>query len=139
MSDIRRCVLINVKTQKRRKFDSVGFADLYLGQKPGYITRRLTRGEKIWDYHHKHSYEAKLMTPADLEIESQVGKSKSRQPCWNCKHACGGCNWSRNFTPVEGWTATATIINMERKRHNKPFISTISSYDIQHCPEFVYG
>jgi len=139
MSDIRRCILINVRTQKKRKFDSVGFAELFLGQKPGYISRRVTRGEKIWDYRHRQAYEAKIMTPQEWETESNAGKIRSMQLCWNCKHACGGCSWSRNFTPVEGWTAAPTVINVERTRRGKPFVRSIASYDIQSCPQFVRG
>ena len=23
--------------------------------------------------------------------------------CWDCANACGKCNWTKDFTPVEGW------------------------------------
>ena len=30
--------------------------------------------------------------------------------CFDCKKACGGCSWSKNFTPVKGWLANKTKI-----------------------------
>ena len=24
--------------------------------------------------------------------------------CWDCANAVGWCSWSKDFTPVEGWT-----------------------------------
>lgn len=52
--------------------------------------------------------------------------------CWSCKNACGGCSWSRDFTPVEGWNATPTKINSHR-------LGQIDSYIIHDCPEFEEG
>lgn len=23
--------------------------------------------------------------------------------CWDCANACGGCNWSNELKPVDGW------------------------------------
>ena len=52
---------------------------------------------------------------------------ESRQPCWECAKACnGGCSWSADFTPVEGWTAEETVD-----------CSGATSYMILECPEFV--
>jgi hypothetical protein len=29
--------------------------------------------------------------------------------CWDCYNAgCGGCEWSKNLTPVKGWEAVKT-------------------------------
>ena len=28
---------------------------------------------------------------------------ESTQPCWTCRKACGGCNWSKQLKPVKGW------------------------------------
>ena len=28
------------------------------------------------------------------------------QLCWDCANACGGCEWSRSFRPVPGWSAS---------------------------------
>ena len=32
--------------------------------------------------------------------------SESKQLCWTCQNAVGRCDWGKNLTPVEGWTAT---------------------------------
>ena len=53
--------------------------------------------------------------------------------CWECKRAYGGCSWSRDFVPVEGWEAEATIINGVREG-KKPLVK---SYDVKRCPLFV--
>ena len=52
-----------------------------------------------------------------------------KQLCWNCKNACGGCSWSRDFTPVIDWTATPTKII------GNQYI--IPSYSITACPEYI--
>lgn len=53
--------------------------------------------------------------------------------CINCKNAVPdnrghGCEWSRNFDPVPGWTAEPTIL---RAGGNE-----IESYRITDCPKF---
>ena len=53
------------------------------------------------------------------------------QPCCTCKNACGGCSWSIDFTPVEGWDAEPTIINDSE--------GNISSYKINSCPRYIRG
>ena len=51
------------------------------------------------------------------------------QPCWTCKNACGGCSWSREFIPVDGWTAEET--------HIKSNVGYEESYKIIKCPEYI--
>lgn len=53
--------------------------------------------------------------------------TKQMQLCWDCKKACGGCDWSNHWkhTPIPGWTATPT-----RDANGIP------SYCITECPEF---
>lgn len=53
----------------------------------------------------------------------------ANQLCWSCKKACGGCNWSRWFWPIAGWTATLSIL----RDYDRP----VYSYAITACPEFV--
>lgn len=49
--------------------------------------------------------------------------------CWTCKNACnGGCSWSRDFIPVDGWKAEKTFIP-----GNGEFAE---SYNIIDCPEY---
>ena len=56
---------------------------------------------------------------------------KRGQLCWRCANACGGCSWSKDFTPVEGWEATPHLIKDKR--------GGISSYKIRKCPQFIEG
>ena len=46
--------------------------------------------------------------------------------CFLCGNACGGCSWSRDFTPVEGWDAEPTI---GKSHHTK-------SWFVKACPEY---
>lgn len=57
------------------------------------------------------------------------GQNKqSGQLCWDCKKACGYCNWSRSLEPVKGWTAE----KVTRKSGNTSY----ETYHISACPEF---
>lgn len=42
--------------------------------------------------------------------------------CWDCANACGRCNWSQRFEPVDGWAAA----------YNEKY----DSYCVTDCPEF---
>ena len=54
---------------------------------------------------------------------------ENSQLCWRCKNACGGCRWSRDLKPVDGWVAEPTIV--------KDSAGDFSSYKIYKCPEFI--
>lgn len=53
------------------------------------------------------------------------------QKCWTCKNACGGCSWSREFKPVDGWTAEPAILVFDGEK--------VDTYKIKDCPEYVFG
>lgn len=56
------------------------------------------------------------------------GKQKyetSQTLCWECANATGGCSWSSEFIPVEGWKAVETKKN-----------TLLSSYVVTECPKF---
>ena len=53
------------------------------------------------------------------------------QPCWTCQNSCGGCNWSREFKPVDGWEAEKTILISNGEYAD--------SYRIISCPEYKRG
>lgn len=53
--------------------------------------------------------------------------------CWDCQKATGGCSWSRNFTPVEGWEAELIPYQPWKNKH----INFSDTYHITKCPEFV--
>ena len=46
--------------------------------------------------------------------------------CWDCKNACGGCSWSDNLVPVDGWRAIETV-----DAYGEP------GYRVRRCPEYV--
>lgn len=55
---------------------------------------------------------------------------KTGQPCWDCAKACGGCVWSEKLEPVPGWVAHERVMSYNGK-------TTVTSYAIKYCPEFV--
>lgn len=57
--------------------------------------------------------------------------------CWRCGNACGGCSWSREFEPVKGWKAKATLLGRTRTAGGKNKYVKERSYTVKHCPEFV--
>lgn len=54
--------------------------------------------------------------------------------CWHCKHAVGGCSWSRKYIPVVGWTAEPTKINTPQK-----VMKQQDSFIVHACPLFQEG
>lgn len=52
--------------------------------------------------------------------------SEEYQLCWTCKNACGGCSWSQDGTPVEGWTAEKSFLPSNGKYAD--------TYKIIKCP-----
>lgn len=60
---------------------------------------------------------------------TQIRREENGQLCWKCKNACGGCDWSKYFKPVKGWTAQPTIV--------KDSMGDFLSYKITKCPEFI--
>lgn len=52
--------------------------------------------------------------------------------CWECKNACGGCSWSKNFEPVAGWNALPTTLKSCSGRIEQ-------SYLVRSCPKYVEG
>lgn len=48
--------------------------------------------------------------------------------CWRCENCFGGCSWSENFEPVEGWRAERTTI--------KYFNTETPSFLVRNCPLF---
>ena len=66
-----------------------------------------------------------------LANETRRMKTMQQNICWYCKNAVpsiktgAGCSWSRKFEPVEGWTATKTVVN-----------ESDVSYHVVGCPEF---
>lgn len=61
----------------------------------------------------------------------------SKQPCWDCANACGGCEWSARLEPVPGWDATPTqwVLKYSRKGGTR----VEASFEIRSCPKFRRG
>jgi hypothetical protein len=51
--------------------------------------------------------------------------------CWKCQNATGGCSWSQELKPVEGWVAKKTKIRLQRGAND------IDSFIVRKCPEFI--
>lgn len=66
------------------------------------------------------------------EIEYQ-----SKQLCWDCANACGGCEWSDRLEPVPGWDATPTQRVLKYRRKGGTRVE--ASYIIRFCPKFRRG
>lgn len=60
---------------------------------------------------------------------------RSSTLCWKCGNYGGGCNWSREFEPVEGWTVEENGPPTFLMAHNKE-VPTITVIE---CPEYVKG
>ena len=70
-----------------------------------------------------------------------MANCKRETICFNCENAVPnpttgkGCNWSRHFKPVDGWTADKTVIINREKSEGKTY--TTDSYAVYECPLFV--
>lgn len=51
--------------------------------------------------------------------------------CWECRNAYGRCSWSKDFTPVDGWSAEPTEIKGVGRN-----TTTTNSYIVKSCPLF---
>lgn len=51
------------------------------------------------------------------------------QLCWTCTNACGRCSWSKDLTPVVGWTA-------KEVPWVDPEIVGETTYQVFACPEY---
>lgn len=64
-------------------------------------------------------------------------ENKKDQLCWECKNACGGCEWSARLEPVPGWTAEE--VPRWIYRGNKEDKELGHTYKITECPKFERG
>lgn len=58
--------------------------------------------------------------------------NKYEQICWTCKKCIGGCSWSRDFIPIEGWDA-------ELDTHTRVDANDSITYKIYDCPQYEKG
>lgn len=59
-----------------------------------------------------------------------IAYGKQKQLCATCGRACGGCRWSDELLPVDGWNAEPSKIYINKR---KP----IDSFHVIECPEYV--
>ena len=66
------------------------------------------------------------------------GSTPTSTLCWDCKKstAVDDCPWANDFTPVEGWDATETILVLHSTRDYK---KQDTSYIVHRCPLFAKG
>ena len=65
------------------------------------------------------------------EIERFViAHGKQKQLCATCGRACGGCRWSDELLPVDGWNAEQTQIFIDKR---KP----VDSFHVIECPMYI--
>lgn len=55
-----------------------------------------------------------------------MSKFKKSSLCWDCANALCGCDWSRDFKPVEGWEAKFSPATKNK----------VESYHVISCPQF---
>ena len=128
MKNNSKCILISKSTGKQYNFKSSRAASFFLGRTKSYVTGAVYRGLPI---KHKETGE-KFDCIFPERKPYKITRVKSEQPCWTCKKYCGGCSWSKNLTPVEGWAANPTTIHHEKGR-------IITSFEIISCPEYEWG
>ena len=62
---------------------------------------------------------------------------KKEQLCWECKNACGGCDWSRKLLPVKGGEAEETTVGMTVYEEGRKIYKQVKSFKIKSCPKFI--
>lgn len=135
-----------IENGQKWSFNNMHAADTFLGYMHGYIDQRRRKGVYILESRiDKNHYEVTLGNVKRLYPVTK-GKNKEKmisddkfhytpQPCWSCKKACGGCNWSAFFKPVDGWVAEPTTIKNSLGDGKKD----MGSYRIISCPEYMEG
>lgn len=91
----------------------------------------------------RHCCNGHTQTSGGFHWESE-GEAKTRckrsKPniCFDCKKATGKCSWSKNFTPVPGWTAEP-VRTVHKDINRTSGIHIIETYYITACPLFERG
>ena len=131
MPKIRAVTLTDIETGEKFQFRRVVDADTFIGRYCGFIRKKNDAGINIIDGNNGKRYRCKLSAPKIVPVDRSNFQYK-RQLCWDCKRACGGCSWSRNFTPIAGWDAEETTICVQNRSEGR-----ISSFYIRDCPQFI--
>ena len=117
-----------------------GLSDTEISQKVGFSRRTITDRRKRWNIPtYKQIQRAKL--PAKYLVrENRVCMEQKLSLCWKCIHAVPdtrghGCPWSRDFEPVDGWTAKEGRYFSQK---NGKRVANVM-YGVQACPLFESG
>ena len=65
--------------------------------------------------------------------KNKMYSKRSDTLCWECKNACGGCSWSHNLEPVEGWT----VVETGPAEWMTSVQKMVPSVTVKECPEFI--
>lgn len=126
----KQCTLIDLKTGETFTFDKASDASVFLGRNAHYVSNAFWNDYPIVDEEGR-TYAAIIAGVHSSEVKRKEHPRASKQPCFSCKKACGGCSWSRAFKPVQGWKAIPTKINQGW--------NTVESFHIIFCPEYKEG
>lgn len=126
-----KVTLTSLKTGKRYEFKSGHDASYFLGRAKSYVSTSIYKGYPI-----SRRDTGELFVASFPDEEKSFATPKQRrtleQPCCTCRKFCGGCSWSKDFTPVDGWKAIPTIIHHGDNRD-------IPSFKIMFCPKYERG
>lgn len=138
-------VLTNEETGTFLTFGSLMQASDFLGRSKQYIRSRMSDGGDVKDTATSFDgtkYKIEIIGVGKRRDHSDAPKkekkpenqkyagNKPQQLCFDCARASGFCPWSKNFSPVEGWTAKCTNINNVSGQE-------VCSYHILCCPLFI--
>ena len=124
-----KVTLTSEKTGKVYEFESTRDASNWLGRTRSYITKATACGRPIKKAYTGERFIAEYPKRKAYKVNIT---GKREQLCCSCTKFCGGCSWSRNFTPVEGWDAVPTVIKQSR-------CPDVHSFSIVRCPEYEMG
>ena len=73
-----------------------------------------------------------------MAMKTNERASKPETLCFRCGNSCGGCSWSKDFVPVEGWKAEPTLMYVDYTPSGQPkVLHEVESFFVTECPKFV--
>lgn len=123
---VRSCMLVSLKDNKQYIFESFRDADAFLNKQHGYTGGKYRAGIKAVKLYEDGNKEFFDIIAGESHRAYRTTAVVREQLCWSCANCYGGCSWSREFKPVEGWTAKRSIK------------ADVDTYSIIKCPEYCY-
>lgn len=127
----RPCVLTSKSTGEQHIFETTKEASEFLHREISAMRRAAANGLTVSHFFTGERFDIIILGKPKKQQERQ---QKPKQLCFTCQKAVCGCSWSRNFIPVDGWTATPTKIKQGGNTVKK---TICESYLITACPEYV--